>query len=344
MNKGGTVIGSGGFGCIFRPSLSCKNGPIKSDAKITKLMMKNEQDDEYDQLQRYLKVITSIPSYSDYFVVDNVSKCEHPSKLSSGDLDQYDSKCTALKKHGITRRNVNSNLAKLVSVTMPFAGVDMLKYLAFRKANKNLYKKLEMLLSKAIVPMNKKGLYHCDLKAANILISVDGMFLRMIDWGLSTLVTRDGTVPKAVTTRPFQFNMPFSTIILHGPLRLESDQDLYDYVVESVASSSHFHAIESIFHDVGIVDAFVPICTYLKNIFSKFDKGGRFDITQYVDNVFLKNVDVWGFVMICFDCYVQWPKASHNSRVFTDLFLYMVQCDAYAMDVSVVKAHVHKFF
>ena len=37
--KGGKVIGSGGFGCIFKPALKCKNKDRQNN-KISKLMKK----------------------------------------------------------------------------------------------------------------------------------------------------------------------------------------------------------------------------------------------------------------------------------------------------------------
>jgi len=38
-SKGGKVIESGGFGCIFKPSLKCKGKP-RSEGTVTKLMKK----------------------------------------------------------------------------------------------------------------------------------------------------------------------------------------------------------------------------------------------------------------------------------------------------------------
>ena len=40
--KGGKVLGSGGFGCIFRPALKCKNKTASKSVgdQITKLMKK----------------------------------------------------------------------------------------------------------------------------------------------------------------------------------------------------------------------------------------------------------------------------------------------------------------
>ena len=39
--KGGKVIASGGFGCIFKPALKCKGKDERAKDGITKLMKKN---------------------------------------------------------------------------------------------------------------------------------------------------------------------------------------------------------------------------------------------------------------------------------------------------------------
>ena len=40
IKKGGKVIASGGFGCIFKPALKCKNKDKRQEDSITKLMKK----------------------------------------------------------------------------------------------------------------------------------------------------------------------------------------------------------------------------------------------------------------------------------------------------------------
>ena len=81
----------------------------------------------------------------------------------------------------------------------------------------NLNKSLIQLLKHGIVPMNKKHVYHCDIKDSNILVSgrEGTLKTRLIDWGLSTLYVpyKDDPMPRVWVNRPFQYNVPFSVVI-----------------------------------------------------------------------------------------------------------------------------------
>jgi hypothetical protein len=72
-------------------------------------------------------MLDSIPNYGDYFLIDGFSICE-PDKLENEDLQKFDKKCSALKKMKITSSNVNSNLNKLMSLNMPYGGIDVGDY------------------------------------------------------------------------------------------------------------------------------------------------------------------------------------------------------------------------
>ena len=53
-NKGGKVLASGGFGCVFSPQLKCKGKTLKNKG-ISKLMKKEYAVNEYDEIQKYKK-------------------------------------------------------------------------------------------------------------------------------------------------------------------------------------------------------------------------------------------------------------------------------------------------
>ena len=48
--KAGKTIGSGGFGCVFRPALKCKGVNERESNKISKVMTSNNALDEYNQI------------------------------------------------------------------------------------------------------------------------------------------------------------------------------------------------------------------------------------------------------------------------------------------------------
>ena len=66
---GGSVIASGGFGCIFKPSIKCESNSPSNDS-ISKLMLKKNAKHEYNEIQKYKRMLRSIPNYSDYFLVE----------------------------------------------------------------------------------------------------------------------------------------------------------------------------------------------------------------------------------------------------------------------------------
>ena len=95
--NGGKVIGSGGFGCIFKPALKCKNKEERLENGITKLMKMKHTKKEFESITKYKKLLDTIPDYSKYFLIDGFSTCE-PDTLTNKDLVKFDKKCSALKK------------------------------------------------------------------------------------------------------------------------------------------------------------------------------------------------------------------------------------------------------
>jgi serine/threonine protein kinase len=86
--------------------------------------------------------------------------------------------------------------------------------------------------------MNQKGIYHCDLKESNILVddtnpNPEYINTRIIDWGLSTKYnnSRNNAVPKVLLNRPFQYNVPFSSVLFNETFKkmykefLEENED-----------------------------------------------------------------------------------------------------------------------
>jgi hypothetical protein len=223
--SGGNALTSGGFGCLFKPALKCKNANLNYNPNlVTKLMTKKHALDEFKQIQRFKSILEHIPNYQNYFLVDGFSKCE-PAELTNDDLKDFDENCNALKKKNFTAKNINYNLNKTLALNMPDGGIDVDDYidsfkdkslLAVLYMNLNTY--LVNLLVNGIDPMNKSQLYHCDVKGSNILVSLDNeKKTRLIDWGLSVYRKDDNKtdIPDKLNRRPFQFNVPFSVILFN---------------------------------------------------------------------------------------------------------------------------------
>ena len=364
---GGKVIDSGGFGCVFRPQIRCKKsrnnknkiyGDNKYDENgISKVMPKKYAISEYNELVKFISIIKTINNYTHYFIISQITLCR-PSYFKPADLIDFDKvKCSSLKKKNITSKNINSKLKKLYMINMPYGGIDIDKFLKIHindmRMVYNFNIKMIDLLDNAILQMNKKGLYHGDLKSSNILVSVEDnkkMYVRIIDWGLSgiylpndvlkTLVTESGfenewkEIPDIFRNRPFQFNVPFSNMLFSRKFNKEyanylliPEKDrysLYEFIERFIniyieSSSGHLRNFNSIFNKVKTIMShnssstnnslkinnyekiFITnikyIYDYLHKILQKYTKNNKFDVIDYFSNVYIKNLDVWGFVI-----------------------------------------------
>lgn len=272
--SGGNALTSGGFGCLFKPALKCKNTKFNYDPTlVTKLMTKKHALDEYNQIQIFKSILEHIPDYHKYFLVDGFSKCE-PVELTNDDLKDFDKNCKALKKKNFTAKNINNNLNKILALNMPDGGIDVDDYIFSLKDKTtlagiymNLNISLANLLVKGIEPMNKSQLYHCDVKGSNILVSLDSeKETRLIDWGLS-VYRKDMNkthIPDKLNRRPFQFNVPFSVILFNKKfiekynLFLKKNQSVdffairefvinYIFYWNKIRGAGHLKTINSIF-------------------------------------------------------------------------------------------------
>jgi serine/threonine protein kinase len=218
-NKGGKVIASGGYGCVFNPALKCAGSSKRESNKISKLMTERHALQEYEEIQKIKSKLSSIPNYQDSFLIYDATLCR-PAKLTASDLTAYGDKCTALPKNDITKQNVNSKLDEVMSLNLPNGGLPIDDFIMSMPSYDYLYKvhkSLIHLLKSGIIPMNKRHIYHSDIKDSNIVIddSDSNLKARLIDWGLTVEYAPRRTVafPKNWRNRPLQFNVPFSVVI-----------------------------------------------------------------------------------------------------------------------------------
>jgi hypothetical protein len=350
---GGKALTSGGFGCLFKPALKCKNtlnyDKLQGTQKmVTKLMTKRHAKDEYMQITKFKSILDHIPNYRKYFLVDGFSICE-PAELSVEDLEEFDDNCSALKKKHFKQKNINQNLNKILALNMPDGGIDVDDYI-LNDANKTnlaetyytINNSLVDLLVNGIVPMNQANLYHCDVKGSNILVSKEedeqeGTTLntRLIDWGLSINKkdTAKNSIPDKLERRPFQFNVPFSVILFNKKFIEKYDRFLkrhqsidffairefvinYIFYWNKIRGSGHLKTINSIMkrltydelpaienrkvknHVIEYDFTYYYIVEYISNILFKYTVDGKLKLLDYFNNVFLKNIDIWGLTMI----------------------------------------------
>lgn len=340
--EGGKAIGSGGYGCVFSPSLKCPNMPQDS-TKISKLMTNVYANEEYELSQKLNLTLQNIPNYDNYFLLKGINIC-HPDELSRLDLINYN-KCEPLIEDGITEQNINQNLNKISIINMPNGGTSVSTYIKHNFNSRdliNLNNSLIDLLMNAVIPMNNLQIYHNDLKSSNMLVEKKngGINVRIIDWGLSFTYTHSNYID---ALRPFQFNLPFSCILFGN--KFKNDYELFyaknsaitylnvqmwvvSYLNDSMRSNKgslpliriiikRFNFLKANFMNKNkLISSNDYIVNYLADIIFKYTNLFKSDLvknknirvseyilTSYFNEIYLKNVDIWGFVITYWDIF-----------------------------------------
>jgi len=336
---GGKVIASGGYGCIFKPALKCKTQKNSLRGQITKLMKTKYAQKEYDDVIRFRAILSHIPNYDNYFLVDDFTLCE-PKPLSQDDLKKYDKKCKALKKIDITSNNINQSLGKILALNMPNGGINVGNFIDKQRGSQsiiNLNNSLIDLLLKGIVPMNGLHIYHCDVKASNVLVdskNASKLITRLIDWGLSTTYNNEPFIPKILCRRPFQYNVPFS-IVLFNNVFIDEYNDfitrregkptvpqIREFVVHyiskwiNIRGSGHLKTINKQMDKLGLLTNHY-IIEYLTKILDSYTYSNKFHLYEYFTKVFIKNIDIWGFTMIYMPLVDKKGLQKHLTSIFS---------------------------
>ena len=340
VEKGGNILASGGFGCVFSPALRCEGEKKRSPNNISKLMTEKRAMSEYEEIVSIKNLLQDIKDYRDYFLIYDVTLCK-PTSLSREDLENYTSKCRALPKDKITKKNINENLDKLMAITIPNGGLAIDDYLYENGSIEKMYmvhSKLLLLLKKGILPMNQRHVYHCDIKDSNVLIDKNKK-TRLIDWGLTTeyLPFKQHPFPSSWRNRPFQFNVPFSVILFSDSFVekytaflkdgiIPGKTDLKPFVIDYISywmkerGAGHYKFMNEIMFELfshsitelsekskpQIVETQITmnfIINYIVDVLMHFTKSGisvKDCLRNYLDNVFIKIVDIWGFLSVYF--------------------------------------------
>lgn len=338
--KGGKVIGAGGFGCVFYPALKCTENNKKFNG-ISKLSNKNEIFKEEEINKKIRPIIKKIPDYYKYFLINDIFTC-NPKPLTKHDMKGLE-KCTFLEKYDINRENINKNLHSFDIINIPFGGKELYevinnsKYFIknFSLLNNHFYN----LLKYAIIPMNDLGLDHNDIKSNNLLIDLkdENSEIKVIDFGLATINSTTfisyGDIPFNIRNRGIQFNLPFSTILFEPMFKnlyegflkklsfIPNEFDLKEFVISYISNffldNGHTKYILDyifplIFNNKELKDedktfkntlGLTLVIDYIVLILLKFTDFNRkfFNEKEYYYKVFRKNSDIWGFLTLYTD-------------------------------------------
>lgn len=330
---GGRPIGAGGFGCVFKPPLKCKiqpPGTYYDESGVSKLMMEKDIGEEIEEINRIKPMLTQIPNYKNFYLIDNVYSCE-PQSLDAKDKFLFDKTCRNFRNSKINSNTVNSNLGELGVINLPYGGSEVHEIFEklidekFRddydeeevynhvvdKNNKEFVKVNKSLINlyiNGILPLNDRGLLHLDLKGQNMVF--DGKFARLIDWGLAKKYTGSAVVD--MYTGP-QFNAPYSNVLFDTDLMEkyfstipDKEDEVFSLVrkmyEQELKDKGHFDVIVEILKTLYRRDirtdkeAIQHISFYLTQILMKYNNNGKFDALKYFNEVYVKNVDLWGFM------------------------------------------------
>ena len=338
--QGGKVIGSGGYGCVFRPALRC-NGTRKRVSKtISKLMLNKHVKREYMEITKYLPILQKIPNYKNYFIIEGANICQ-PAPLTRQDLDNFDTKCKVLRKRDINSTNINKNLDKLSCLNLQDGGVELGTYIysdLSLDGMKDLNGRMIQLLVNGILPMNKYHVYHADIKEANIVVDARSKYVRLIDWGLSMYTASGKKIPDVLLGKPFQYNLPFSIILFNNTFKTMYSTFLKTMTTTDLDNNSlgvflkgylekwnqkrgkgHIKTITSIWSGItgkqNIQETI--IIPYLSAILLEYTRNGKFDTIGYFKNVFLKLLDLWGFII----CYAAFLETGYKNEKINNLII-----------------------
>ena len=323
--QGGKVIGTGGYGCVFRPALRCNGSRKRASKTISKLMLNKYVKREYMEITKFLPILRKIPNYKNYFIIEGANICQ-PAQLTQQDLSNFDINCKVLRKRNINAKNINNNLDKISSINLQDGGVELGTYIysgLSLDGMKDLNARMIQLLVHGILPMNKYHVYHSDIKEANIVVDVGGKYVRLIDWGLSMYTPSSKNIPDVLRDKPLQYNLPFSIILFNDTfktmystfLKTSTHLDnnsiarfLKGYVEKwnKKRGKGHINTITSIWSGItgkqNIIETI--IIPYLSAILLEYTQNGEFDTIGYFKNVFLKLLDLWGFI-ICYSAFLE---------------------------------------
>lgn len=241
---GGIPVYPGGYSCVFKPQLKCKtetkrtrrknanNGKRNNnchghrDKGISKLLFKKYADIEMRNIEHFYNALKKIPKSHKYFLFTKTTTCP-PAKISTRDLRGFDEMCTNFTSHDVNESNINSPsvIRSLKLINMPDAGISINEWLFLKEKNtvavtplnltrlKAFNKVVSKLIVNAIVPMNRQGVIHNDMKEDNILIKDVALAPTIIDWGISGISTRHEPIPEIIMNRYISISNPFSSIL-----------------------------------------------------------------------------------------------------------------------------------
>jgi len=269
------LIGSGTYGCVYRPSIPCSTQEVPHD-KVGKLSSLNEITDEELMIREINKAIkTSISTPSPSIVHPNPTVCR-PKYLPAD--------CESLSA-------AVQNSPQLM--IMPYYGKSLNNKIPKNMTKREFYYRFRNVLL-GIHQMNGVGIYHMDIKPSNITIGTDNdPDFHIIDFGMTRTIN---DINFAEYMNVFRSNYPFwpiETLLLtnltEGAINdaiAEQRQKILDFISPAWGYTILYRLLNK--------DARTETMHELyKSITSQGGKVIRRKVTK-LKKLIISNIDVWG--------------------------------------------------
>lgn len=219
QQRGGEVLGEGGYGCVIRPNIACPN-TVASKNLVSKLVDEKRHDVENEIIDDLH--VTEIKDYDKYFATTKDS-CVVDTRTPIPAESQSDfMHCTRKSPYN-----------KHVNYIQTFGGIDLVNY---RRAHPHqtvrdmipyyaqLFDILRVLQAHDIV--------HRDIKPANIVINEEEGRLRLIDFGISHHINEKNNID-----RPWLYANDYESVYQTGYYIWPIEINLFTYVPIQVGNS-----------------------------------------------------------------------------------------------------------
>ncbi len=326
--KAGEAIGSGTYGCVFSPPLYCTNKEKTYDKSkyVSKFMKQQYVSEELDEVRkikdRLLKSLSQETINKYYILANDSDRCkinvdkttEHGRKNLKDLETGVSGKKTECSSIYTSVREVKNSPGSFEALNMINGGKSLEEYLKKMpldlKSLNRINNRLIDLFKNGIIRMNALGVYHCDLKSLNLVIKNR---IRIIDWGLSSILDVPGTKKNFRLNRyriqikdDMFYGIPFGNVVITSKFDRVRDKykskenyiyNLKKKYTESTPSKYFYnlHMFNNLVNKKTLTDIAVESLAII--VFSDMTE------EEYFNKVFLKNIDTFAFLQIYIDIY-----------------------------------------